>query len=100
MDIIYDIQQIGANLLLFNYTVNKSAPVFTIVFTNPWTSEEKTLSITHDGTDGEWILTITGIAEAYEDLSSGNIYLSHIGTWPAVVKESGSVVKNINLQVQ
>lgn len=99
MDLIYNIQQIGANLLLFNYTVNKTVPVFTIVFTNPWTAEEKILSITHDGTDGEWILSITGIAQAYEDLSSGQIYLSLIGTWPAAVKESGTLIKTINLQV-
>ena len=99
MDIIYDIQQIGANELLFNYTVDKDVPVFTILFTNPWTAETKTATIPHDGTDGEWILTINGIAEAYEDLGSGRVYFSHPGTWEGAVSESGTLVKNINLQV-
>ena len=99
MDIVYDIQQIGTNKLLFNYTVDNDSPVFSIVLTNPWTAEEKTATISHDGTDGEWVLTIVGIAEAYEDLNSGQIYFSHLGTWEAAVSQSGTLIKNINLQV-
>jgi len=99
VDIVYDIGQFSENKLLFNYTVDNDSPVFTLVLTNPWTAEEKTATIAHDGTDGEWILTINGIAEEYEDLGLGRVYFSHSGTWTGAVKESGTLIKNINLQV-
>lgn len=100
MDIIYNITQLGSNKFLFNYTVNSDTPVFILVFTNPWTNAEKTVTLnTPDGTDGEWIFNIIGVAEAYENLNSGEIFLPDVGTWEVSVSESGVLIKDINLQV-
>ncbi len=99
MDIIYNVQKIGANKLLFNYTVNNAIPVFVGVLTNPWTNISKTATITHEGTDGEWILNIIGIVQAYEDLSSGQVFFDNIGTWKTTISVSGVLIDTIDLQV-
>jgi len=100
LDIIYNIQQIGSNRFLFNYTVNSTTPVFILVITNPWTSEVKTVTLTTpDGDDGEWIFNIIGIQEAYEDLNAGEVFFPDIGTYSCTVSESGVLIKTITLQV-
>ena len=98
MDITYNIQQIGGNELLFNYTVN-SVPVFILTITNPWTDEIKIATIPHEGTDGEWVLNITGTVQAYEDLTGGEIYFSHLGTWTGTIVSAGVTVTDVNFQI-
>jgi len=100
LDIIYNIGQFSENKILFNYTVNSDTPVFILVFTNPWTAEEKTVTLnTPDGTDGEWIFNIEGVGNEFEDLDQGKIEFEIPGTWAVSVSESGTLIKNINLQV-
>lgn len=100
MDIIYNVQRIGDNKLLFNYTLDNDLPVFVGVLTNPWTKISKTAAtITHEGTDGEWILNIIGIVQAYEDLSSGQVFFNNIGTWKTTISVAGVLIDTIDLQV-
>ncbi len=100
MDIIYNIQHFGENKFLFNYTVNSDTPVFSLVLTNPWTTEEKTITLTTpDGTDGEWIFNIRGVAESSEDLNAGRVHFENDGTWKVSVSESGILIKDVAFQV-
>lgn len=100
MDIIYDLEQVGVNIFLFNYNVNSDTPVFTLVVTNPWTEEAKTLTLITDGTDGEWMFTIEGVSNlGYEDLDSGIIYFPNVGTYQTSVSVGVTLIKNINLQI-
>ena len=99
MDIIYDIKQIGENKILFNYTVNSNTPLFSVELIDPWTFEEKTAIIIPEGDDGEWILNFQGVAQGYEDLNSGMITFTNIGTWTANIYESSVLIENTKLQV-
>ncbi len=100
MDIIYNIQHFGENKFLFNYTVNSDTPVFSLVLINPWTAEEKTATINSpNGTDGEWILNITGVTELREDLNVGKVHFENAGTWKVSISESGVLIKDVLFQV-
>ena len=99
MDIIFDIQQIGVNKLLFNETVGNDSPVFNCQFTNPWTQEEKTAQITPEGTDGEWVINIEGVTQPYEDLAAGLIEFENLGTWTCAVLLSVTLIRTLRLQV-
>lgn len=96
MDLIYDVQKEGINKLLILET---SPDVLSLVLTNPWTKEEKTLIITTEGENGERILVFTGVSNpGYEDLPSGLIYFDDIGTWEGRLT-GGSLDIRIRLQV-
>jgi len=103
MDIVYAIQQIGSNRILFNETVNVVDPFFLCVVTNPWTAEAKTLHIIPEETDGEWVLNVVGIAEAYQDLVGGRIYFPNIGTYEVDIYLNevitSALIRNCKFQV-
>lgn len=103
MDIVYSIRQVGNNNILFNETVNVVDPFFLCVITNPWTAEEKTLHIIPEETDGEWILNIIGIGQAYQDLGGGSIYFPNIGTYEVSIYlnevVASALIRNCKFQV-
>ncbi len=99
MDIIYNIQQIGTNKILFNETINNTSATFSVRLTNPWTQEQKTATIVAQGTDGEWILNFEGSSGAYEDLNSGLIEFENLGTWNADINFGGAIIRKVRLQV-
>ena len=101
--IIYDIQQVGNNEILFNETVSVAGPFFILVLTNPWTAEQKVATIQPDGSDGERILNIVGTTQPYEDLLAGLIEFENIGTWNCVVylntQIEANLLRTISLQI-
>lgn len=94
MDLIYNIKQIGVNKLLFDFSVGTN-PTFLFVMTNPWTAETKTGELPKEGSDGAWILTVTGVVEPYEDLCSGNIYFDLLGLYPVSIYKD--FISEVNL---
>ena len=74
MDLVsYNISA-GNNKLLFIEEVNVVDPFFLLSITNPWTGVAKVATIIPEGIDGEWVLNIQSVAEAYEDLAAGEKY--------------------------
>ena len=99
MDIIYNIEQIGTNRILFNETRGNTSVTFSVRLTNPWTQEQKTATLIADGDDGEWIINFEGSSGAYEDLAAGLIEFENLGTWSADINFGGTIVRIIRLQV-
>ena len=99
MDIVYNIQQVGTNKILFNETIGNTSATFSVRLTNPWNKEQKTATLIADGDDGEWILDFEGSSGSYEDLAAGLIEFENLGTWSADINFGGVIVKTINLQV-
>lgn len=80
MDVIYNIRQTGANIILTYYVISIDSPYFLGVLTGA-KGESKTALIPNTECGNVYELTITGVAAAYEDLDNGNINFSSLGTW-------------------
>ena len=110
MDITYNIQNLGNNILLLTEDTSIDAPYFLAVITDPWTATIKSAVITPQGCDKAWELNFVGVNENYEDLLSGEIFFDNLGTWKAAIYEQSGAANtnadnaifliNINLQVQ
>ena len=82
---IYNIEQLGVNAIIGNYVISISDPYFLGVFKVPCYSglsgQSKNVLIASVDCGNEYTFTITGTAEAYEDLESSEVYFSAVGTW-------------------
>jgi len=94
VDIIYDIKQLGVEKFLFNFNTGNNT-AFLFVMTNPWTAETKTGELPSEGVNEEWILTVVGSPQAYEDLCSGEIYFDLLGLYE--VKIYKDFISDVNL---
>ena len=81
--------------------MNVVDPFFLLSITNPWTGVAKVATIIPEGIDGEWVLNIQSVAEAYEDLAAGEIYFVP-GTWNCAIYlnevSSSALIRTIQLQ--
>ena len=87
---IYNIKQTAGNVILVNYTIPIDTPTYLGVFTGPG-NETKTAIIPNSECGDVYELTITGIAESYEDLTIGEIYFASLGTWSVVLYYQASI---------
>ena len=82
MDLTYIVLAIGSTNILFNYETGLESPYFLFVLTSPCGQITKSVIFTpSSGCDLNWILTIVGTQEIYEDLEAGQIYFNENGTW-------------------
>jgi len=81
---IYNIRQIGSNIILANYDIGIVTPTFLGVFKVPCfdaSGVSKNAIIPNSECKNVYEFTIIGITEPYEDLSIGEIYFPDLGTW-------------------
>lgn len=88
---IYNIRQIGANIILANYVIPIDTPNFLGVFSGTC-GQSKIAIIPNSECENVYELTITGVAESYEDLNSGEINFSSLGTWTLAIYFQASAV--------
>jgi len=80
---IYNQPEIGANVILNHQVIGIDDPVFLGVFKVPCfrTGKSKNALIPSAECEDYYNFTITGVAEAYQDLLNGEIFFSNLGTW-------------------
>lgn len=81
MDITYIIPDLGVSQILLNFNVEPVLPTFLIVLTDPSGVDSKNVLFTPTGCDGNWIIVVNSVNQAYEDLNDGIIYFDELGTW-------------------
>jgi hypothetical protein len=85
MDLTYIVSNLGVSRLLFNFTVEPLDPTFLVLFTDPCGTSTKNVLFFPDGCDGNWIVVVDSVNEAYESLLDGIIYFGELGTWEAKI---------------
>ena len=83
MDLTYIVLALGNTNFLFNYETGLDSPYFLFVLTSPCGQITKSAIFNPSGCDLNWIITVVGIQEIYEDLDSGQIYFNESGSWSA-----------------
>lgn len=84
---IYNISQIGDNIILTNYDIPIDSPFFLAVLKVPCYSgkdgQSKNAILNSTGCNSYYNLSFTGVEEVSENLLVGDIYYPNIGTWTA-----------------
>jgi len=111
MDLIYNINRIGNNIILADIDLPAADFLILAILSLPVDCglNDKGAIIDPEGCNGNWRINFQGIAQAYEDLLSGQIFFSVGGTWTAALyhqqsttnvdPDNATFLKNINLQV-
>ena len=95
MDVTYTLKYLGYQTFLVDYYTSLSNPYLLLGITDPQGLATKYAIVDPTGADENWKVSIFGVNESEEDLQSGYVYFSELGTWDvSIYYQASSINQN------